>query len=1458
MRDIQDFDSIKIKLASPDNIRAWSYGEVKKPETINYRTLRPEQDGLFCERIFGTTKEWECYCGKFKSIRYKGVICDRCGVEVTHFKVRRERTGHIELAAPVSHIWYYRSVPSRMGLLLDLQVAALRSVLYYEKYIVIDPGDTDLKKMQLLSEDEYMEAEDRYGQSFQAGMGAEAVKTLLENLNLDELAAELRAKMIEKGEKSDKRLLKRIQIVEEFRSSGNKASWMILDVIPVIPPDLRPMVQLDGGRFATSDLNDLYRRVINRNNRLKRLMQLSAPDIIIRNEKRMLQEAVDALFDNSKRKRVVKGASNRPLKSISDMLKGKQGRFRQNLLGKRVDYSGRSVIVVGPELKLWQCGLPTKMALELFKPFIMKKLVDKDVVFNIKKAKLLVEQEAPEVYAILDEVVREHPVMLNRAPTLHRLGIQAFEPVLVEGKALKLHPLACKAFNADFDGDQMAIHVPLTQAAQMECWTLMLSARNLLDPANGNPIVLPSQDMVLGIYYMTTIKPLKYDADGNPIIKRFSSADEAIMSAESRVAIADRFDKLNVDGKDEDVKNNFIEWQALITVPAPKDSFVPGEFKKGDLIKTSAGRIRFNAEMPEEVGFINPHITDADFAKKVTTGMGDKDLKKMIATVYQEKGPWVTIKMLDAIKDVGYKNATFFGSTLSMDDIIIPEEKKNMVDEANKIVEGIVGQYSRGTITAEERYNKVTDVWQQTNEKLTDIMMEQFKADKDGFNTIYMMADSGARGSKKQISQLAAMRGLMAKPNGDIIELPVRSNFKEGLSVIEYFISSNGARKGLTDTALKTADAGYMTRRLVDVAQDVVVNEEDCGTINGIDYTAIKSGDEIKTPLSTRIAGHFTIERVIHPVTGELLCDVNEYITDELAKKIEEAGVEKVKLRTVLTCEAEHGVCVKCYGKNLARNKLVEIGEAVGVIAAQSIGQPGTQLTMRTFHVGGTASKATEDNRIVLKYPVIVGKITGTNVPTDDGNMLFTRKGSMMVTRIIDSFKIGKNVLAENVENGKRILKGNPLTAGKNPLLAKENGRISILGDTLYLVGNEQKVDISNGSTVIVKEGDIIEAGKVLGTFDPSKEPIIAEVSGYVHFEDIILGSTLVEKVLDNGNIERHISDLHLDVKQPRILITDEAGNELGSYFLPADAVLDVEDKQQVKAGDTLARLPVAAAKTNDITGGLPRVSELFEARKPKVPCVLSQIGGVVKFNGITKGKRVVIVEDAYGKTYEHLVPMTRRMLVRDGDIVEAGEQLCDGAPSAHDILAILGENALMNYLMEEIQSVYSAQGVAIDDKHIGVIVRQMLRKVEVVSVGDTRFIFGQQVDKYHFHEENKRVISEGGQPAVARPMFQGITKAALATDSFISASSFQETTRVLTNAAISGSTDTLHGLKENVIIGHMIPAGTGIRDYRDVKLFDSSERDLDVQMEEILQRRQEEAREMAFANSIIEAPIEE
>ena len=1388
MRDIQDFDSLMIKLASPETIRAWSYGEVKKPETINYRTLRPEKDGLFCERIFGTTKEWECYCGKFKSIRYKGVICDRCGVEVTHFKVRRERMGHIELAAPVSHIWYYRSVPSRMGLLLDLQVAALRSILYYEKYIIIDPGDTDLKKNQLLTEEEYHEAQERYGGSFTAGMGAEAIKTLLENLNLDELAAELRAKMIEKGPKSDKRLLKRIEIVENFRTSTNKPSWMILDVIPVIPPELRPMVQLDGGRFATSDLNDLYRRVINRNNRLKRLMSLNAPDIIIRNEKRMLQEAVDALFDNSKRKRVIKGASNRPLKSISDMLKGKQGRFRQNLLGKRVDYSGRSVIVVGPELKLWQCGLPTKMALELFKPFIMKKLVDKDVVYNIKKAKLLVEQESPEVFAILDEVVSEHPVILNRAPTLHRLGIQAFEPVLVEGKAIKLHPLVCKAFNADFDGDQMAVHVPLTQAAQMECWTLMLSSRNLLDPANGKTIVYPSQDMVLGLYYLTKIKP---NCKGTG--RRYTNVDEVMMAAES----------------------GSLGWQSLIKVNY-----------RGELVETTAGRLVFNEEMPEGVPFTN-------------TCLDDKQIRKLIEQVYKASGPWLTVQMLDKLKATGYKYATFFGATLSMDDILVPPEKTAMIEKANKEVEAIQKQYQQGHITLDERYNRVVEVWSKTNEDLTNIMMKTLEADKDGFNTIYMMATSGARGSRNQIRQLAGMRGLMAKPNGDIIELPIRSNFKEGLSVIEFFISTNGARKGLSDTALKTADAGYLTRRLVDIAQDVVVNEEDCGTINGIEYTAVKEGDEIIEPLRDRIAGRYTLERVVHPITHDIIIDVNEYITDELAAEIEAAGVESVKLRSVLTCESKHGVCMKCYGRNLARNKIVEIGEAVGIIAAQSIGQPGTQLTMRTFHVGGTATKISEENRILLKYPVIIKDVSGTHVMLDNGNWLFTRKGWITVNKVIQEYKIEKSDKIF-VEDGQKILKGEPILshAGKE-VISSYIAYIAIREKKICLISQDQKLEIRNGSEVVIKVGDYVAAQESLAIFDPFSEPIISEYNGYVHFEDIIPGSTLNEELdEETGKIEKRISEFQFDTKQPRILITDESGNTIGSYYLPGGAYLLVEDKTPIKAGMIMAKMLKESAKTKDITGGLPRVSELFEARKPKSPAVLAQISGIVSFKGILKGKRVLIVRDQYGKEFKHLVPMSKRLLVRDGDTVEAGEQLCDGALNPHDILFISGENALQNYLMDEIQQVYRMQGVSINDKHIGIIIRQMLRKVEIVAVGDTRFIYGQQIDKYKFHEENNRVISEGGQPAVARPMFQGITKAALNIDSFISAASFQETTRVLTNAAIAGASDSLRGLKENVAIGHLIPAGTGIKHYRNVKLFDKENTDLDVQMNEILERR--------------------
>ena len=1388
MRDIQDFDSLTIKLASPETIRAWSYGEVKKPETINYRTLRPEKDGLFCERIFGTTKEWECYCGKFKSIRYKGVICDRCGVEVTHFKVRRERMGHIELAAPVSHIWYYRSVPSRMGLLLDLQVIALRSVLYYEKYIVIEPGDTDLKKNQLLTEEEYHEAMERYGGSFTAGMGAEAIKTLLENLNLDELATELRTKMIEKGAKSDKRLLKRIEIVENFRASTNKPAWMILDVIPVIPPELRPMVQLDGGRFATSDLNDLYRRVINRNNRLKRLMSLNAPDIIIRNEKRMLQEAVDALFDNSKRKRVIKGASNRPLKSISDMLKGKQGRFRQNLLGKRVDYSGRSVIVVGPELKLWQCGLPTKMALELFKPFIMKRLVDKDVVYNIKKAKLLVEQESPEVFAILDEVVSEHPVMLNRAPTLHRLGIQAFEPVLVEGKAIKLHPLVCRAFNADFDGDQMAVHVPLTQAAQMECWNLMLSSRNLLDPANGKSIVYPSQDMVLGLYYLTKIKP-----EGKGTGHRFTDVNEVMMAAEA----------------------GSIGWQSLITVTY-----------RGAVVETTAGRLVFNEAMPDKVPFTN-----------VT--LDDKQIRKLIEEVHLTQGPWLTVQMLDALKATGYKYATFFGATLSMDDILVPPEKPDMIESANKEVASIQKKYQQGHITQDERYNRVVEVWSKTNEELTNIMMKTLENDKAGFNTIYMMATSGARGSRNQIRQLAGMRGLMAKPNGDIIELPIRSNFKEGLTVIEFFISTNGARKGLADTALKTADAGYLTRRLVDIAQDVVVNEEDCGTINGIEYTAIKDGDEIVETLSDRIRGRYTLERVVHPITGDIIIDVNEYITDDKAVEIEAAGVESVKLRTVLTCESKHGVCVKCYGRNLAQNKIIEIGEAVGIIAAQSIGQPGTQLTMRTFHVGGTATKISEENRIVLKFPVIIKEVTGASVMLDNGNLLFTRKGLIVANKVIREFDIAPKdkVL---VEDGHRVLKDEPLyVSGGKEVLSTDIAYVVVRKDKIYLVSHDQKLEIRNGSEIVVKEGDFVDANESIAFFDPFSEPIICEYNGYVHYEDIIPGSTLSEELdEETGRVEKRISEFQLDTKQPRILITDESGNTIGSYYLPGGSYLLVDEKTPIKAGTIIAKMLKESAKTKDITGGLPRVSELFEARKPKNPAVLAQISGIVSFKGILKGKRVVIVRDQYGKEFKHLVPMGKRLLVRDGDTVESGEQLCDGALSPHDILSISGENALQNYLMDEIQQVYRLQGVAINDKHIGVIVRQMLRKVEIVAVGDTRFIYGQQIDKYKFHEENNRVMNEGGQPAIARPMFQGITKASLNIDSFISAASFQETTRVLTNAAIAGVSDSLRGLKENVIIGHLIPAGTGMRQYRNVKLFDKENVDLDIQMNEIIERR--------------------
>ncbi len=1526
MRDIQDFASLKIKLASPENIRAWSYGEVKKPETINYRTLRPEKDGLFCEKIFGTTKEWECYCGKFKSIRYKGVICDRCGVEVTHFKVRRERTGHIDLAAPVSHIWYYNSTPTRMGLLLDLQMSALRNILYYEKYIVIEPGSTTLEKNALLTEEEYLSAKERYGDSFQAEMGAEAIKYLLENLDLDAEAEKLRVIMREKGKKVDKRTLKRIEIIEDFRRSGNKPSWMILDVIPVIPPDLRPMVQLEGGRFATSDMNDLYRRVLNRNNRLKRLEALFAPDIIIRSEKRMLQDAVDALFDNGKRKnRMIKGASNRPLKSISDLLKGKQGRFRQNLLGKRVDYSGRSVIVVGPELKLWQCGLPEKMALELFKPFIMKKLVDKGAAGNIKKAKNLVEQGAPEVYQVLDEVVREHPVMLNRAPTLHRLGIQAFEPVLVPGKALKLHPLACKAFNADFDGDQMAIHVPLTQAAQMECWTLMLSARNLLDPANGQTIVYPSQDMVLGIYYMTSIKPDK-ETVGGPVkvIKdgdKFSS--EPVMalmksyitpeeSAEIKHKIYTSLDEVRLAAT-----TGAIAWQAEIKVlKSILKKCVHGDTEatlNEKYILTSAGRIAFNEAMPEEVDFYNERLGDKALKAMIesvyhTEQTSDKMIKKLVAEkygltslsdedidriwndaemmavinriynrpkndefdydeflkvincIFRIDRSWLTVTMLDAIKATGYKNATFYGATLSMDDILVPRDKKKFVEDADAKVSEFIEQANNGIITAHDRYVESTRIWASVGDKLTKAMYREMGEDKHGFNTIFMMADSGARGSEKQISQLGAMRGLMQKPNGEIIELPIRSNFKDGLSVIEFFISTNGARKGLSDTALKTADAGYMTRRLVDVAQNVVINEEDCGTINGIDYRAIKKGEEIVESLSSRIAGHYSAERVLDPVDGVLLCDVNEYIDENLAKKIEAAGVEKVKLRTVLTCECKYGLCVKCYGKDLARNKIVEIGEAVGTIAAQSIGQPGTQLTLRTFHTGGAADTSASDNSIKMKYAVYIESISGAHV-IKDGNWLLTRRGVMKAAKLYSKYAYAdeKEIL---VNDGAFVRKDKAILKQKVEIYPSDNGYIHInkKDKMIYLISKIEDTVLENGSTIYADyvNGDkVVAKGEAIGKTFENAEPIICEQDGYADFEDVLPGVTFNER-------DRSISEVHLDSRQPKIFVRDgEAGEVLGTYFLPAKATVEIAERIdadhysvqngiQVKAGDVLAKIPVEGTKANDITLGLPRVSELFEGRKSKDPAVIAQISGKVRFGKITKSKLAVDIIDEFDKTYAHHIPIQKRLLVRDGDYVKAGDPLCAGSKDPHDVLAVLGENELQNFLMDEIQSVYRSQKVNISDKHIGTIIRQMLKKVEVVKVGDTKFIFGEQVDKYVFREENERVMAGGGEPAVARPMFQGITKAALATDSFISASSFQETTKVLTNAAIAGETDNLRGLKENVIIGHMIPAGTGMKAYHNIKLSDSSSEDLDSKMMEILEIRRQE-RELAAQDERLE-----
>lgn len=1377
-----NFDQIKISIASPQVMREWSYGEVKKPETINYRTLRPERDGLFCEKIFGTTKEYECYCGKFKSIRYKGVVCDKCGVEVTHFKVRRERMGHIELAAPVAHIWYYRNTPSRIGLLLNMNIAHLRSVLYFERYVVIDSGDSSYSKGDLLTEDEYNEALDRYGDNIRIGIGAEGIRDMLKDLDMDEEIRKLREEMIKKGEKSDRRLRKRLEIFEDFKASGNDPTWMILDVVPVIPPDLRPMVQLDGGRFATSDLNDLYRRVINRNIRLRRLLVLRAPDIIIRNEKRMLQEAVDALFDNSRRKKVVKGPGNRPLKSLSDMLKGKQGRFRRNLLGKRVDYSGRSVIVAGPRLKMHQCGLPKKMAVELFKPFIMKKLVEINSAHNIKSAKRFVEEGREEVWGVLEDIAKEHPVLLNRAPTLHRLGIQAFEPVLVEGKAIQLHPLVCHAYNADFDGDQMAVHTPLSAEAQIEAWTLMLAPHNILNPANGEPIVNPTQDIVLGISYLTK---LRTGSKGEG--KIFSSAKDALLAYD----------------------NNLVELESRIKV------LMKNKNGEEEFVETSVGRLKFNEVIPEDFRYQN-----RDF--------NSKDLAKFIHEVYLKHGTAVTVNMLDDIKELGYQSATVFGSTISIADILIPPMKKHEIEEATKQVEFIENQYMNGIITTDEKKQKVMDLWTTVEGKITEAMMDNLRQDQDGFNPVYIMADSGARGSKQQIRQLASMRGLMAKPSGEIIELPIISNFKEGLTVQEYFISTHGARKGLADTALKTSSAGYLTRKLVDVAIGVVVSEHDCGTVKGIAIEAIKNVDEIKKSLKERVVGFFTSEHIYHPITKELICSANTEITEELGDIIEKAGIEKISIRHPLTCESRMGVCQKCYGRSLSTNNLASIGEAVGVVAAQSIGQPGTQLTMRTFHIGGVATQMVEENEIKVNYPIYIEQFSNY-VIQPNGVKITARKGDLIIRRVLDKWEksLLKDVIAEN---NAKVLIGDVIATLKDgtEIKATYNGTLKITDDDKYLMitGSKHSIVIKVGSEYNVDEHVFIEPNTVIASFDSYNEPIIAEKSGIVRYQDIIPGRTLVESIDDQtGNKTNIIQEFKDASMQPKILIVGD--NDTFETDIPNGAQLMVENNQKVEIGEVIAKTTRIQQKSRDITGGLPRVQELLEAQKPKDTAIIAGIDGEVEIGGSHKGKKVVKIRNEFDET-KHLVPHGKMLLVRNGDYVKTGTQLCAGKINPHDILETQGDLALQTYLLEEIQTVYDQQGVGINDKHFALIIRQMLRRLEITDPGDTKYIVGQYVDKYEFEEENRRYEEAGGSPASGKPVLLGLTKAALNTESFISSASFQETTKVLTNAAIKGKVDKLLGLKENVIIGHLIPAGTGVKLYNKLHVYNKQSGDLD------------------------------
>ncbi|UCG52282.1 MAG: DNA-directed RNA polymerase subunit beta' [Candidatus Latescibacterota bacterium] len=1322
-----DFKAIRIQLASPEKIREWSFGEVTKPETINYRSFKPEKDGLFCERIFGPVKDWECSCGKYKRIRYKGVICDRCGVEVTRANVRRERLGQIELAVPVSHIWFFKGLPSRIGHLLDLTIRDLERILYYESFVVIDPGDSELEFKQLLSEDGYADLREQ-GKKFKAMMGAEAIRELLQAVNLDDLSDHLRSQIqLESSAQRKKDLLKRLKVVEAFRNSSNKPEWMIMDVIPVLPPELRPLVPLEGGRFATSDLNDLYRRVINRNNRLKKLIEIKAPEVILRNEKRMLQEAVDALFDNGRRSRAVRGQGNRPLKSLSDMLKGKQGRFRQNLLGKRVDYSGRSVIVVGPELKIHECGLPKSMALELFKPFIIRKLEEKNYVQTVKSAKKLVEQESPEVWDILEEIIQNHPVLLNRAPTLHRLGIQAFQPVLVEGKAIRIHPLVCSAFNADFDGDQMAVHVPLSYEAQLEARTLMLSAHNILSPASGKPLATPSQDMVIGLYYLT-------------MGKRNAKGEGKYFYAPEEVMLAHQTDEIDLHAK------------IYVRID-------------GENILTTCGRVLFNEIVPEPLRFIN-EVLD----KKTT--------EELVSTCFHKLGLEQTIVFLDSLKELGFLYATKSGLTIGVDDLIVPSEKQSLVDTATKEVQEITRQYEEGVITDGERYNKVIDTWTQTTSRVGEVMFEGLRGDRGGFNSIFMMTDSGARGSKEQVRQLAGMRGLMAKPQkkitgqiGEIIEMPIVASFLEGLSVLQYFISTHGARKGLADTALKTADAGYLTRRLVDVAQDVIVNEYDCGTIMGIDIGALKEGEEVIESLHDRILGCVCVDDVLDPVTGEMVVEANTLLTHDLATEIEDRGVEKVKIRSVLTCEAKRGVCCLCYGTNLATGRLVEIGEAVGVIAAQSIGEPGTQLTLRTFHIGGTASRIVEQTQKTTNHA---------------GTVTF------------------KNLRSVKVDSGRDIV----ISRKSEVLILDEGDRV------------RSRFGVPYGCELLVQNGATVEKGDVIYEWDPYSDVILSDKKGVVRYQDIIEDVTVKEKIDEKtGKMQMVIIEDREKRHHPQLQVADHEGGVVGNFIIPTGAHLLVKDGQEVHGGAQLCKIPKDISKTSDITGGLPRVAELFEVRKPKEAAVISEIDGVVEFGPITRGMRKIVVKNENAEEKSYIIPQGKHLRVYQGDRVEAGDNLTEGPINPFDILSIKGVNAAQEYLVNGIQEVYRLQGVKINDKHIETIVRQMLQKIQVEDAGDTSFLEGDLVDKVTFREENERVLREKGRAATFKPMLLGITKASLSTESFISAASFQETTRVLTDAAVRGKTDQLFGLKENVIMGHLIPAGTGLKAYDRIEL---------------------------------------